>query len=56
MAEMMGVVTSSRTHNKSSTLARLNILHTAVMGEVEVTGKIMKTEVLPVGTFHLKDR
>jgi len=53
MAEMMGVDTSAGPQ-KTSSLARLNILHTALMGEVEVAGKLRNTEVLPVGTFSLK--
>jgi len=53
MAEMMGVDTSAGPQ-KASSLARLNILHTALMGEVEVAGKLRNTEVLPVGTFSLK--
>jgi len=53
MAEMMGVDTSTGPQ-KASSLARLNILHTALMGEVEVAGKLRNTEVLPVGTFSLK--
>jgi len=54
MAEMMGVSTSTPSTNKTSNLARLSILHSAQMGEVEVAGKKMKTEVLPVGTYALK--
>ena len=54
MAEMMGISTSTPSTNKTSNLARLSILHSAQMGEVDVAGKKMKTEVLPVGTYALK--
>jgi hypothetical protein len=55
LADMMGVSTQSEgSSKKSSNLARLNITHTSVMGDIEVAGKLKKMEVLPVGTFRLK--
>ena len=55
LADMMGLSTQNDNSNKqSSTLARLSILHKAVMGDEEVKGKMMKIEVLPIGTFRLK--
>lgn len=50
LAEMIGV---SGGGNSGPTLARIFQLHTPVMGEVEVNGKKLKTEVLGVGTYKI---
>ena len=55
LADMMGLSTQNDNSNKqSSTLARLSIMHKAVMGDEEVKGRMTKIEVLPIGTFRLK--
>ena len=55
IAEMMGINVQPD-GKKTSTLARLSIIHSAIMGEIEVAGKTIKTEVLPVGTYSLKTK
>jgi hypothetical protein len=52
MAEMMGVSQSSGTSSGPS-IARIGMLHQPIMGEVELAGKTIKTEVVPVGAFIL---
>ena len=55
LADMMGLSAQDDGNTKkSSNLARLNIMHKALMGDVEVSGKTMRTEVVPVGAFKLK--
>lgn len=51
LAELMGV-----SENKASgpSIARLGMLHKALMGTVQLNGKDIKTEVVPVGAFTLK--
>lgn len=51
LAELMGEpkpVTQSR-----SSLARVNVLSTAIKGEVELGGKKIKTDVVPVGSYKI---
>ena len=55
LAEMMGVSAQANDNSSQSTLARLNITHTAVMGDLDHNGKVSRVEVLPVGTYKLKD-
>jgi len=52
MAEMMGVSAAS-TQQSTPSIARVNMIHQPIMGEVEFNGKTIKTEVLPIGTFIL---
>lgn len=49
MAELMGVRTS--TGDATPSTARIGMLHSPLMGEVEFKGKTIKTEVVPVGAF-----
>tara|TARA_Y100000389_G_scaffold156244_1_gene157084 strand:+ start:4113 stop:4988 length:876 start_codon:yes stop_codon:yes gene_type:complete len=51
MAELMGVSTSGGEATPS--IARVGMLHSPIMGELEVGGKTIKTEVVPVGAFIL---
>lgn len=55
MAKAMGIATEGNTSNKqkSSTLARLRINHSPIMGEAEVKGKTVNMEVVPGGTYKL---
>jgi len=49
MAELMGVSTSGGEATPS--IARIGMLHSPIMGEIEVGGKMIKTEVVSVGSF-----
>jgi len=49
MAELMGVSMSGG--ESTPTVARMGMLHSPIMGEIEVGGKTIKTEVVPVGAF-----
>jgi len=51
MAELMGV--SSSTGQATPSIARIGMQHQPIMGEVEFNGKMIKTEVVPVGAFIL---
>ena len=51
MAELMGVSMSGGEATPS--IARVGMLHSPIMGELEVGGKTIKTEVVPVGAFIL---
>lgn len=51
LAEMMGL--SGSTGGQSATLARMSQIHTPIMGTVEMNGKQLKTEVLPVGAYKV---
>ena len=51
MAELMGVSASSG--DATPSIARMGMLHSPLMGELEVAGKAIKTEVVPVGAFIL---
>ena len=53
MAKMMGIAYD--TNKEESTLARLNVNKSPIMGETEVNGKIAKVEVLPSGSFEIKN-
>ena len=53
MAKAMGMSVDAGTKEKSSTLARLRIHHTAIMGEEEIKGKKVKVEVVGAGTYKL---
>ena len=55
MAKVMGMSGESSSDKKqSSTLARLRINHTGIMGEEEVKGKLVKVEVVEGGTYKLE--
>ena len=51
MAELMGVSTSGG--DATPSIARVGMLHSPIMGELDVGGKTIKTEVVPVGAFIL---
>ena len=53
MAELMGV-SSAPSQEYTPSISRLGMLHQPLMGEIEVNGKMIKTEVVPVGAFTLK--
>ena len=53
MAELMGV-SSTPTTSTTPSISRLGMLHQPIMGEVELNGKMIRTEVVPVGAFTLK--
>ena len=55
MAHAMGMSSDmSKGSSKSSTLPRLRIWNSAVMGQVEVNGKKKNMEVVPAGSFRLQ--
>jgi hypothetical protein len=55
MAKVMGMSGENTSEKKqTSTLARLRINHTPIMGEEEVKGKMTKVEVVEGGTYKLE--
>ena len=54
MAKAMGIAKESGGKTKSSSLARLRINHTPVMGTAEVNGKNVNMEVIEGGTYKLE--
>ena len=52
MSQMMGISVGEG-GKKSSSLARLTQIHSAIMGTKEVDGKSMKIEVIPSGSYKL---
>ena len=54
MAKLMGMSLDTKQAAKSSTLARLRINHSPIMGEQEVNGKKVKLEVVSGGTYRLE--
>lgn len=55
MAKAMGIANEGTTaKQKSSTLPRLKINHSAIMGEAEVKGKTVNMEVVEGGTYKLE--
>jgi len=54
MAKLMGMSADTDQAPKVSTLARLRISHTPIMGESEVNGKKVKMEVVEGGTYKLE--
>ena len=54
MAELMGVSIKTSNADFIPSISRLGMLHQPIMGEVELKGKMIKTEVVPVGAFTLK--
>lgn len=53
MAKAMGIAAEADTKTSSSTLARLRISHTPVMGTAEVKGKSVNVEVVEGGAYKL---
>jgi len=51
MAELMGVSASGG--EASPSIARIGMLHQPIKGEIDVGGKTVKTDVVPVGSFIL---
>ena len=54
MAELMGVSIKTSNADFLPSISRLGMLHQPIMGEVDLNGKMIKTEVVPVGAFTLK--
>ena len=55
MAKQMGMAAdTAKSESKASTLARLRINHSPIMGEQEVGGKMVKLEVVSGGTYKLE--
>ena len=54
MAKAMGIAHEAATSSKSSSLARLRIHHTPVMGTAEVNGKSVNVEVVSGGSYKLE--
>ena len=53
LAQAMGMEADNKTKKQTSTLARLKIDHSGVMGETEIKGKKKKVEVVDAGSFCL---
>jgi len=51
MATLMGV--SENASQAKAALARVNVVSTALKGEIEVGGKKIKTDVIPVGAYKI---
>lgn len=55
MAHAMGISSDmNNASSKASTLPRLRIWNSAVMGQIEVKGKLKNVEVVPVGMYRLQ--
>jgi hypothetical protein len=55
MAKAMGIASESASQKeKASTLARLRINHSPIMGQTEVKGKMVNMEVVSGGTYKLE--
>ena len=54
MAKAMGIANETTDRKQASTLARLRINHSPVMGEAEVNGKTVNMEVVSGGTYKLE--
>lgn len=54
MAKAMGIANEGKGKSKSSSLARLRINHSPVMGTAEVNGKNVNVEVIEGGTYKLE--
>ena len=54
MAKAMGIANEGKGKRKSSSLARLRINHSPVMGTAEVNGKSVNVEVIQGGTYKLE--
>ena len=54
MSQAMGMGSDQPKKNEASTLARLRIQHTPLMGQQEVAGKMKNVEVISGGTYKLE--
>ena len=55
LEELMGIANmGGSTESKQPSLARVGMIHQAVMGDVDVGGKTLRTEVLPIGTYQVE--
>ena len=54
MAEAMGMSVDTQQKSQASTLARLRINHSPIMGEETINGKKVKVEVVSGGTYKLE--
>ncbi len=54
MAKAMGIANESQPKAKSSSLARLRINHSPVMGQIEMNGKKITAEAVKGGTYKLE--
>ena len=54
MAKAMGIANEGKTSSKSSSLARLRIHHSPIMGTAEVKGKKVNVEVVEGGAYKLE--
>ena len=54
MAKAMGIANETNTSQKSSSLPRLRISHSPIMGEGDVGGKKVNMEVVQAGTYRLE--
>jgi len=53
LAEAVGVTPQSGGERKTAALPRVNLMHTGIMGSIDVNGKSIKTEVVPSGSFKI---
>lgn len=53
LAEAVGVTPQGGGERKSAALPRVNLMHTGIMGEIDVNGKPIKTEVVPSGSYKI---
>ncbi len=54
LAEAVGVNPNSGDgERKRQTLPRVNLMHSGIMGEIDVNGKPIKTEVVPSGSYKI---
>ncbi len=53
LAEAVGVTPQSGGERKTAALPRVNLMHTGIMGEIDVNGKSIKTEVVPSGSYKI---
>lgn len=54
MAKAMGIANEKPSGSSSSSLARLRINHSAIMGPAEVNGKKVNVEVVEAGTYKME--
>jgi hypothetical protein len=54
MAKAMGIANEAKTSSKSSSLARMRIHHSPIMGTAEVNGKNVNVEVIEGGAYKLE--
>ena len=54
MAQAMGIGADMSSSSKASTLPRLRIWNSSVMGQVEVKGKMKNMEIIPAGMYRLQ--